>query len=215
MSAIRGSAYPKREGLLQIEPPNLVFRPIDLNPDDVPISNGQRSAWGLHFLIIFCIGVAATLVWHGDAAREMITNSYRLFASPPALIGQNPRLPDVPAPAAPSAERLNTVRPNDKITTPPTTAISSGQALAARAGVTVESQGDAPAAQSIAPLNIKPTETKPLEMSSEKGKPLAARPRGSDHRRERVARKEMVGTTENAPSRSPVPRPQGWSFGLP
>jgi hypothetical protein len=215
MSAMSGSTHSKYEGLLPIKPPNIVLRPIDLNPEDVSIPDRQRSAWGLPSLIAFCTGAAATLVWHGDAAREMITNSYRLFASPPALIGQNPRLPDVPAPAAPSAERLNTVRPNDKITTPPTTAISSGQALAARAGVTVESQGGVPGAQPIAPLNIKPTETKPLEMLSEKGKPLAARPRGSDHRRERVARKEMVGTTENAPSRSPVPRPQGWSFGLP
>src|SRR5262245_27558460 len=111
MSAIRGSAYPKREGLLQIEPPNIVFRPIDLNPDDVPISNGQQSAWGLRFLIVFCTCAAAALVWYGDAAREMITNSYRLFAPPPALTGQNPRLPDVitlAAPAAPSSADLDT-----------------------------------------------------------------------------------------------------------
>src|SRR5215468_3258670 len=131
MSAIRGFAYPKREGLLQIEPPNIVFRPIDLNQEDVPLPNGQRSVWGLRFLIVFCIGVAATLVWYGDAAREMITNSYRLFAPPPALTGQNPRLPDMSA-AAPSAERLNAISfdfdavgQNNKITATSTTATVS------------------------------------------------------------------------------------------
>ncbi len=227
MSAIRGSTHSKDKGLLPIEPPNIVFRPIDWNPEpidwnpeDVPI--GQRSAWGLRFLIVFCTGVATTLVCYGDAAREMITNSYRLFAPRPALTGQNPRLPDVSAPAAPSAERLNTISfdfdavgQNDRITTTPTTAISIGQAPPARAGITVESQGDAASSQSTVPLNRKPIEAKPPEMLSEKGKPLAARPRGSDHRRERVARKEMVGTTENGLSPPPAPRPQGWTFGLP
>jgi hypothetical protein len=229
MSAIRGSSHSKYEGLLPIEPPNIVFRPIDLNPEqiglnpeDVAILNGQRSAWGLRFLIVFCTGVAATLVWSGDAAREMITNSYRLFAPQPALTGQNPRLPNVSAPAAPSAERLNAISfdfdavgQKDKITTTPTTATSIGQAPPAGAGVTVKSQGDAASSQPTVPLNMKQTELKPPEMSSEKGKPPAERPRGSDHRRERVARKEMVGTTENGLAAPLAPRPQGWSFGLP
>src|SRR2546427_7453120 len=54
MSAIRGSTHSKDKGLLPIEPPNIVFRPIDWNPEpidwnpeDVPI--GQRSAWGVPF----------------------------------------------------------------------------------------------------------------------------------------------------------------------
>src|SRR5215475_14438404 len=109
MSSIKGSTHSKYEGLLAIEPPNIVFRPIaldlepiDLKAEDVPVPNGQRSAWGLRVLIVFCTGVAATLVWYGDAAREMSTNSYRLFAPRPALTGRNPRLPDVSAPAAPS-----------------------------------------------------------------------------------------------------------------
>jgi len=41
-------------------------------------SLGKRASRGLtRFLIIFCIGVAATLAWqsYGDAAREMIANS--------------------------------------------------------------------------------------------------------------------------------------------
>ena len=223
MSAIRGFAYPKREGLLQIEPPNIVFRPIDLNQEDVPLPNGQRSVWGLRFLIVFCTAVAATLVWYGDAARELITHSHKLFAPRPAPTAQYPPLPDVAAAAAPSAERLNAISfdfdavgQNDKITTTPTTATSIGQAPAAKAsGATVESQGDAAASQPTVALNIKPTETKPPELLSEKGKPLAARRRGSDHRRERLARKEMVGTTENGLFGSRAPQPQGWRFGLP
>ena len=43
----------------------------------------------------------------------------------------------------------------------------------------------------------------------------AARPRGSDHRSERVARKEMAGTTENGLSAPPAPWPQRWDLGLP
>src|SRR5262249_4400241 len=102
MSATRGSTHSKYEGLLTIEPPNIVFCPIDLNPQEVPIPNGQRSARGLRFLIVFCTGVAATLVWHGDAAREMIANSYRLFAPPAAVTVRNPRPPDVIAVAVPA-----------------------------------------------------------------------------------------------------------------
>jgi len=240
MSAIRGSTHSKYKGLLAIEPPNIVFRPIDLNPEDVPIPSGQRSAWGLRFLIVFCTGLAATLVWHGDAPREMITNSYRLFAPPPVLTGQNPRLPDVIALAAPPASSsadFDAVGQNDKITTTPTTVTSIGQAPPAKAsGVTVESQDDVASLQPAARL----TDAKPSKMLSEKGKPLAscfasasavlqnhpggwptwtlkapghegttcwyaaARPRGSDQRRESVARKEMLAS-----------RPHGWSFGLP
>jgi hypothetical protein len=229
MGAMKGSTHSKYEGLLPIEPPNIVLRPIDSNPEpidlspgDVPIPNGQRSAWGLRFLIVFCTGVAATLVWSGDAAREMITNSNRLFAPRPALTAQNPRLPDVSAPVAPFAERLNAISfdfgavgQNIKITTTPTTATSIGQAPPAMAGITVESQGDAASPQPTVPSNMKPAEAKPPEMLSEKGKQLAARPRGSDHRRERVARKEMAGTTENELAAHLAPRPQGWRFGLP
>jgi hypothetical protein len=203
MSAIRGSAYPKYESLLLIEPPEIDLNPepIDLNPEDVPIPNGQRSVWGLCFLIVFCTGVAATLVWYGDAATEMTTNSYRQFAPRP-----------VSAPAASFAEKFNAisldldaVRQNDKINVTPATATSIGQAPP------VESQGDVAALQPAARL----TDVKPPETLSEKGKPLAAQPRGSDHRSERVARREMVGTTENALAARLAPRPRGWSFGLP
>jgi hypothetical protein len=179
MSAIRGSPRSKYEGLLPIEPPNIVFRPIDLNPidlnpEDVPIPNGQRSAWGLRFLIVFCTGVAATLVWSGDAAREMIANSHRLFAPRPALTAQNRHPPDaiaLAAPAAPSSADLDAVGQSDKIVTAPTTATSIEQAPAAKtSGVTVESQGDAASLQPAARL----IEARPPQTLAEKGKPLSA-----------------------------------------
>ena len=63
MNAIRGSIHPKYEGSLPTSPPNIVFRPIGLNPEpidlnpEVAIPNGQWSAWGLRLLIVFLHGV--------------------------------------------------------------------------------------------------------------------------------------------------------------
>src|SRR5262249_12524333 len=140
MSAIGGSTHSKYEGLMMIEPPNIVFRPIDLNPEDAPIPKGQRSALGLRFLIVFCTGVAATLVWHGDAARKMIANSYRLFARGAAVTVRNPRPPDeiaLAVPATPSSADLDVVGQSDRITTTLTIVTSIEQAPAAKAsGVT-------------------------------------------------------------------------------
>jgi hypothetical protein len=134
MSAKTGSAHSRYAGLLPIEPADDFFRPIDLKPEpidlkpepidlkpeDVPFPKRQPSARKrprslTRFLIAFCTGVAATLLWqsYGDAAREVITNSYaRLgwLAPRPALTTQNPRPHDVvglAAPLAPSAEKLN------------------------------------------------------------------------------------------------------------
>jgi hypothetical protein len=133
MSAKTGSAHSRYAGLLPIEPADDFFRPIDLKPEpidlkperidlkpeDVPFPNGQPSARKrprgfARFLIAFCTGIAATLLWqsYGDAAREMIANSYpRLgwLAPRPALSEQNPRPHDVVglAAPAPSAEKLN------------------------------------------------------------------------------------------------------------
>jgi hypothetical protein len=141
MSTKTGRAHSRYAGLLPIEPAEDFFRPIDLKPEpidldpepidldpepidlkpeDVPFPSGQPSArkQPLRFarlLIAFCTGVAGTLLWqsYGDAAREMIANSYtRLgwLALRPALTTQNPRPHDVvglAAPAAPSAEKLN------------------------------------------------------------------------------------------------------------
>ena len=66
----------------------------------------QRPSRGLgRFLIIFCTGVAATLAWqsYGDAAREMIANSYPQLSwlAPQAAPLAQPAS-DTPAPA-PSA----------------------------------------------------------------------------------------------------------------
>jgi hypothetical protein len=68
-------------------------------------SLGKRALLALvHFLIIFCIGVAATLAWqsYGDAGREMIANSYPQLGwlAPQAPVAQS--APDVIALAAPA-----------------------------------------------------------------------------------------------------------------
>jgi hypothetical protein len=133
-------------------------------------------------------------------------------------------------PAVPFAEKFNAISfdldavGQNKIATTMAagkTATSIEQAPVAKAvGVTVESQGDVASLQPAVGLGIEPTEAKLPEMKlpeilSEKGKPLAARPRGSEHRSERVARRETVGTTENVLAAPLVPRPRGWSFGLP
>ncbi len=58
-------------GLSPVEAP--AARPADLRNDRKRASRALS-----HFLIAFCIGVAATLAWqsYGDAAREMIANRY-------------------------------------------------------------------------------------------------------------------------------------------
>jgi hypothetical protein len=256
MSAETRSTHSKYAGLLPIEPQDHFLcpidlkselinlkpqQPIDLKPEDVLFPNWEPSARNgrrilARFPIALCTGVAAAWLWqsYGDAAREMITNSYRLFAPRPALTAQNPRPPDVTAlaaPAAPLAEKFNTMLSDldavgqNKIATAITgrqeqttrdpdqaiTSIEQAPVAKATSGVTVESQGDAAALQPAARL----TDVKPPETLLEKGKPLTVRPRGSDRRRERVARKEMVGTRENGLAAPLAPRPQGWSFGLP
>src|SRR5215467_14988113 len=127
MSAKTGSAHSRYAGLLPIEPADDFFRPIDLKPEPidlkpVPFPNGQPSArkWPrrfARFLIAFCTGVAATLLWqsYGDAAKEMIASSYprlRRIAPHPALTAHNPRPRDVvglAAPPGPSSEKFNTM----------------------------------------------------------------------------------------------------------
>jgi hypothetical protein len=126
MSAKTSSAHSKYAGLLPIEPADDFFRPIDLKPEPIDLkpegvafpkwqpSAGKRPRSLTRFLIVFCTGVAATLLWqsYGDAAREVIASSYtRLgwLAARPALTTQNPRPHDVvglAAPPAPSAGKL-------------------------------------------------------------------------------------------------------------
>jgi len=69
------------------------------------------------FLIIFCVGVAATLGWqsYGDAAREMIASSYpQLGWLAPKLAPNAPNAPDrsalaVPAASSPDQQQLNAI----------------------------------------------------------------------------------------------------------
>ncbi len=69
-------------------------------------SLGKRASRSLtRFLIIFCFGVAATIAWqsYGDAAREMIANSYpQLSWLAPQAASLAQTASDMPAPA-PSA----------------------------------------------------------------------------------------------------------------
>src|SRR5258705_1331034 len=85
------------------------IRPADLKNDRYPnerSSLGKRALLTLvRFLIIFCIGVAATLAWqsYGDAAREMIANSYpQLGWLAPQAKPVAQSAPDVIALAAPA-----------------------------------------------------------------------------------------------------------------
>jgi hypothetical protein len=133
MSTKTGSAHSRYAGLLPIEPEDDFFRPIDLKqepidlkpepidltPETVPFPKWQPSARKragslTPFLIAFCAGIAATLLWqsYGDAARQVIANSYtRLdWLTPRPATTQNHRPHDVvglAAPLAPSAEKLN------------------------------------------------------------------------------------------------------------
>ncbi len=110
-------------GLLPVEPsvePPPV-RPTAIENDQFP--NGKpslrkRASRALaRFLITFCIGVAATFGWqsYGDAAREMIVNSYPQLgwvAPQPAPTAQNAAdvvalaLPTVPSP---EQQQLNAI----------------------------------------------------------------------------------------------------------
>jgi hypothetical protein len=143
-----GSAHSNYAGLLPIELSDDFFRPIDLKPEpidlkpeDVPFPNWQPSAGKCprslaRFLIAFCTGIAATLLWqsYGDPARERIAELYsqvgRLAARPPITVE------NVIAPAAPPAQQPNAMsfdldvagRNVEKIATP----IAPGQEPATR-----------------------------------------------------------------------------------
>jgi hypothetical protein len=261
MCATRGSAHSKYVGLLPVEPSPMYVGllpieprdhflcPIDLKPEDVQLPDWEPSARKrprvlARFPIALCTGVAGAWLWlsYGDAAREMVANSYWLFAPRPALTARNPRPPDVIALATPAAPLSAdfAVGQSDKIATTPTTATSIEQAQAAKSsGVIVESQSDAAALRPAARL----TDVKSPETSSEKGKPLVScfasasavlqnHPAGwptwtlraSGHEgtmcwyaaaRPRGSDHRRGGTTETRLAAPLAPRPQGWSFGLP
>ena len=79
------------------------IRPADRRTEQPSL--GKRASRGLaRFLIIFCIGVAATLAWqsYGDAVREIIANSspqLGWLAPQTAAVAQS--APDIAAPTAP------------------------------------------------------------------------------------------------------------------
>ena len=116
MSTMRGSA--EYAGLLPVEPSDEPppVRPTILENDQFPNgqpSLGKRASRALSlFLMAFCIGVAATLAGqssYGDAAREMIANSYPhlgWLAPRPLSTTQNaPGMIGLAAPAAPSFDQ--------------------------------------------------------------------------------------------------------------
>jgi hypothetical protein len=79
----------------------------ELSADSLPVNSSVKRALlaPVRFLTTFCIGVAATLAWqsYGDAAREMIANSYPQLgwlAPQAGTVAQN--APDVIALAAPA-----------------------------------------------------------------------------------------------------------------
>jgi hypothetical protein len=77
-------------------------RPTDRRIEQ-PSLDKRASRGFARFLIIFCIGVAATLVWqsYGDAAREMIANSSpQLRWLAPQTVAQT--APDMVAPTPPA-----------------------------------------------------------------------------------------------------------------
>jgi hypothetical protein len=176
-----------------------------------------------HFLVTFCIFLAAILAWrsYGDAARRVIANSYRQLgwlAPRGALTAQ--KAPDTiawAASAAPYPDRQQfgamlrdiqsmrqsidqiaagqeqTVRSIDQIATTiaatqeqmtrttDQTAISIAQAPSADAiRITVESRADGASLQPTVPLDIAPTEARPPQTLSERGKQFSAASGGHD-----------------------------------
>jgi hypothetical protein len=103
MATTRGSAH--YAGLLPV-PVRLTTRENERFLKDEP-SLRKRALRALSLLIAFCAGVAATLAWasYGDAARQVIANSY------PQLGWLAPRhgatVPIAPAPAAPDQQQLD------------------------------------------------------------------------------------------------------------
>jgi hypothetical protein len=91
---------PPRKGVIH-PMPDRKTRPPDLRSKRPSL--GKRAVRGLtRFLIVFCIGVAATLGWqaYGDKAREMIADSS------PRLGWLAPHAQTAPAASSPDAQQL-------------------------------------------------------------------------------------------------------------
>jgi hypothetical protein len=107
-SEFSGSSLPVKPlvEVLTIDPANLKDDQFSSERSEV-----DRRLAPARFLIIFCIGVAATLAWqsYGDAAREMIASSYPQLgwlAPQPAPVAQNaPDMTALVAPTTPSRDQ--------------------------------------------------------------------------------------------------------------
>jgi hypothetical protein len=184
-------------------PIDLKPEPVGLRPEGVPFPKQEPSARKRphgrgRFLIAFCTGVATTLLWqsYGDAAREMIANVHPQLgwlAPRPAPTAENSDTPDVIATAAPSAGQLdlgvgqnadaNAIadreppnRSADQLATGQApTAHSTDQTAATEAtSIPVASRADGPSLQPTEHFDKKPTEARPSQTVSEKGKHLSA-----------------------------------------
>jgi hypothetical protein len=124
MTATHGSAQSRFSADRRPTEPfvDTITHPIDLDRIPRRPSFGKRAVRGLaRFLIVFCIGVAATLAWqsYGDAAREIIASSSpqldwlappapaALAQTAPSTVGQT-----VPATPSPDAQQLTTISVN-------------------------------------------------------------------------------------------------------
>ena len=105
---------------IQAEAPTI--RPTDMKNDRYPngrSSPGKRALIALvRFLIIFCIGISATLAWqsYGDSAGEMIASSYPQLSwlAPQAeRVAQN--APDLIGLASPIASSPDQQQPNARL----------------------------------------------------------------------------------------------------
>jgi hypothetical protein len=138
MSAMPSPMQPEfSAGSLTVKPAveTSALHPGDVEEEQIPRANPvlqrRRAPLGLiRFLIAFCVGVAATVVWYsyGDAARETIANTFPelgWLAPQAAPAGQSAPLEAVaPAAASPDVQPsavsldLGTVRQNvDRIAT--------------------------------------------------------------------------------------------------
>jgi hypothetical protein len=109
MSTIKGSAH--YTGLLPVVDPSPTTLENDRFPNGRPSLRKRASRALSRFLIAFCTGVAATWAWwsYGDAAREMIANSYPQLgwlAPQAAPVAQSaPNMIALTAPATPSFDQ--------------------------------------------------------------------------------------------------------------
>jgi hypothetical protein len=191
MSTMTSPAHSRYRGLLlPIEPSDEFVRPANLKNDQ-----SRNRQWSLckralqtlaHFLITFCVFLAAILVWwsYGNVARQMTADLYRQlgWSAPHAQTAH--KVPDSAAIAAsaalyPDQQQLDAdriVAGQEQMTrSADQAATSTNQAASAQAdGVAAESRAKRVSSQPMMSLNIKSTEAGSPQILSEKGKQLSA-----------------------------------------